>query len=291
MGIRRMPPRKRRPQSPKSAAGPSGAVAPYRVQLPPSAAAALGRDHLAVLGLTADLSVVGPVRRTGWWEPHVMEGIVRQLPPGGTFVDVGANIGIHSVLGALRVGGEGHVLALEASPLTHSVLAQNLASTGCPGAVAVNVGAWSRPGPMRFRHLTTIVGGSHITVTGNESPGEAQTFTVLCAPLDLLTSLTGLERVDLIKIDVEGSEYHVLEGARETLQRDRPALIVEFNPVAAQFFDGRSAKDLHQLVRSLGYRMAFLAPDLAAFDANDYEAMVQIWNKGPRVLDVICQPE
>lgn len=289
MAMRRMPPRRRKQRS--SAGEPAGPVAAYKVHLPPSVAADLGRDHFAVLGLTGDVSVAQVIGRTGWWEPHVMEAIVRHLPPGGAFVDVGANIGVHSVLGALRVGSEGHVLALEASPITHSVLAQNLAGTGCPGAVAVNVGVWNKLGPMRFRHLTSIVGGSHITVTGKESPWDAQAFTVLCAPLDVLVNLAGLERVDLIKIDVEGSEFQVLDGARETLKRDRPALILEYNSITAQYFDGRSAADLHQLVRDLGYQITFLAPDLASSDANDYQTLERIWNRGLRVLDVICLPD
>jgi len=219
-----------------------------------------------------------------------MDAIIRWLPPGGTFVDVGANIGIHSMLGALRVGSEGRVMALEASPLTFPILVQNLASTGCPGAVAVNLGAWNRSGPMRFRHLTSIVGGSHITVTGKESPWDAVAFTILCAPLDVLVSIAGLKRVDLIKIDVEGSEFQVLDGARETLKRDRPAIILEYNSITAQYFDGRSAKDLHQLVRDLGYSQTFLAPDLASSNANDFQTLERIWNKGLRVLDVICLP-
>lgn len=291
MAMRRMPPRRRRQQSPESAGPPPAPVAAYTVNLPPAVAAAVGRQSFAILGPTADVSVVAEIRRTGWWEPHVMEAIVRWLPPGGTFVDVGANIGVHSVLGALRVGNTGHVLALEGSPITHSVLVQNLAGTGCPGAIAVNMAAWNRSGPIQFRHLTTIIGGSHITLTGKESPWEAQGFTVLGAPLDHLVSLAGLNRVDLIKVDVEGAEYQVLDGARETLKQNRPVLILEFNPITAQYFDGRSAHDLHQLVGDLGYRMTFLAPDLASSDANDYETMMRIWKAGLRVLDVVCLPE
>ena len=266
------------------------AAHPFTVPLPPAVAAAVNRSHLSLLGVEPDISIVGEVRRKGQYEPHVMEAIVRFLPPGGTFIDVGANLGIHALLSAARVGAEGRVLAVEASPITYSLLAHNLASSGCPGAVAIHAAAWSRPEVLSFRHVTQVIGGSHVTFTGRERPWDGVQYQVLAVPLDTLVALTELERVDLIKIDVEGSEHRVLEGAAETLRRLRPTLVIEFNPETARFYDGHTAGDLHRLVRELGYRMAFLNPDHVSLDANDYAVMERIWRSHNQLLEVACTP-
>jgi FkbM family methyltransferase len=262
----------------------------FTVPLPSDVAAAVNRPSLTLLGVESDISIVGEVRRRGRWEPHVMEAIVRFLPPGGTFIDVGANFGIHAALAAARVGDAGRVLAVEASPVTLGLLAQNLANMGCPGAVAVHAAAWSRPEILRFRHITQVVGGSHVAFTGDERPWDGVQYQVLGVPLDTLVTLAGLERVDLIKIDVEGSEHRVLQGSAETLRRHRPTMIIEFNQETARFFDGHTAEDLHRLVRELGYRMAFLDPMFTAHDANDYAAMERIWQSRNQVLEVACTP-
>ncbi|MEW8978232.1 MAG: FkbM family methyltransferase [Symbiobacterium sp.] len=262
----------------------------FTVPLPSAVADAVGRPHLSLLGVESDISVVGEVRRKGQYEPHVMEAIARFLAPGGTFVDVGANFGIHSVLAAALVGETGRVLAVEASPVTHCLLAHNLVSSGCPGAVAIHAAAWSQPEVLSLRHITQVVGGSHVTFTGGERPWEGVAYRVLAMPLDTLVALAGLEHVDLIKIDVEGSEYRVLQGARETLRRHRPALIIEFNQETARFYDGRTARNLHRLVRELGYQMAFLNPAFTAYDANDYAVLERIWRMRNQVLEVACTP-
>lgn len=257
-----------------------------RVGLPPRAVSAVGRPDFPVVGPSTDLSVIGVIRSTGCYEPHVMEAIIDKLAVGGTFLDVGANIGVHAVLAAFRVGSEGNVLAVEASPLTYPVLIQNLASTGCAAAVGVNVAAWDTPATVAFSHLPHILGGSHVNPSAQEI---GQVFTVPCDSLDNLVERAGLERVDLIKIDVEGSEIRVLQGAQKVLSRFRPAIIVEFNPLTLREYGSSTVLNLYNCVRDSGYGMTILMGDGATVPVTDFAQMERISLQWTLRLDVLCE--
>jgi FkbM family methyltransferase len=211
-----------------------------------------------------------------------MEVIAERLPVGGTFIDVGANIGIHSVLGALRVGPQGKVLAIEASPITFPVLAENLASTGCPGAIAVNRGAWDVTSTATFCHVPDNPAHSHLSTTGYH---RGHVFTIACEPLDTLAEQAGLDRVDLIKVDVEGSEIKVLDGARKILSAYRPPVILEINPGTLRDNLGTSVLDLYQRVRDLGYNMTALLRDFRRVPVPDFHTLAQLGG-----VDVLCEP-
>src|SRR5262249_26828437 len=85
--------------------------------------------------------------------------------------------------------------------------------------------------------------------TGAAGPGH-KTLNVRLSSLDSLAAERSLERVDLIKIDVEGHERQVLDGANATISRCRPALVIETGHEA----EG-DRRDIHDRLRGLGYRM------------------------------------
>lgn len=273
-------------QSPAEQPMASDPLETVQVSLPPRTAAALGQSALAIRGPCADLSVVGVIRSTGCYEPHVMEAITDRVPAGGTFIDVGANIGVHSVLAALRAGRGGRILALEASPVTYPILVGNLATAGCPGAAAVPVAVWDAPATIAFSHIPHIIGGSHVNPAAHEV---GQVFTVPCDTLDNLAAGAGLERVDLVKIDVEGSEIRALLGARKTLCRYRPPIIVEFNRLTLREYGGASVFDLYQCVCDLGYRTKILHEDGSITAVAAYEQMERISRQWTLRLDVLCE--
>jgi FkbM family methyltransferase len=155
---------------------------------------------------------------------HIMRLVRDLLPRDGVFLDIGANIGIHTLAAArhLRVGG-GKVVAFEPHPENYKVLVHNLEQNDL-----TNV----RPEPIGLAEARKTLGVCGSPQSGNWSVASTGTlrFDVDLLPLDEYLDQQPVERIDVIKVDIEGSEVCALAGALSTLRRFRPAIIFEVNP-------------------------------------------------------------
>lgn len=136
----------------------------------------------------------------------------RHLKPGDWVVDGGCNIGDHTIAYCQNVGPSGKVLAFDANPEVLACCAIN-----CQQAACFGVALWSKFDRLKFNISDANVGSSHVLDTGATD--------VLAMPLDALK----LERLNLLKLDIEGSEYEALLGAIETIERCRPIIFIEVN--------------------------------------------------------------
>jgi len=166
----------------------------------------------------------------GVWEPDLTEFIRNRLDAGDTFVDVGANIGVFTLLASHRVGPNGAVVAIEASRSVYRDLLETLEINGGPRNVRpVNVAAAEcaktlavYSGPAENTGLTTTVA----------SRGFAHEGTIPALPLgDILTD-EETRNARLVKIDVEGGEPGVIGGMTQFLGRCRPdvEILIELSP-------------------------------------------------------------
>ena len=130
------------------------------------------------------------------------------LPDGGVFVDVGANVGTYALALARDVGGRGMVIAIEPHPVIHARLAFNSAASGFSQVLLVAAAAGEADGEVMIETDSGNLGASHV-VTGTPSAGA---FKVPCFTLQHILAEAGAERVDALKIDVEGFEDRVLTG-------------------------------------------------------------------------------
>jgi FkbM family methyltransferase len=143
------------------------------------------------------------------------------LPAGGTVVDAGANVGAHTLAFAAAVGAEGSVFAVEPQRTLFYMLCGTIALGNLQHVITATQCALGRePGQVRVPPLDYSApnnfGGLELR---DVKEGEA----VPCVPLDSVT----LERLDFLKIDVEGMELDVLHGATETVSRHRPVISAE----------------------------------------------------------------
>ncbi len=141
----------------------------------------------------------------------------RLLGPGMTVVDVGANIGYYLLLFEQAVGSTGKVVCSEPSVENLPELRANIEGNGFGNVVLHEVALGAEDGEVRLRS------GVNSGVVEGRAGGE---YTV---PLRRLDSLVD-ERVDLLKIDVEGYEGQVLSGATALLEKYRPILFLELHP-------------------------------------------------------------
>lgn len=165
----------------------------------------------------------------GYFQPEVEDVILQHMREGDTFVDVGANTGLFTLAARQRVGPNGRVVAIEPEPRARAMLERNIALNGYGGEITTLACAISRSsGTIPFEvakqlgHSTALV-----RYAGIET---AENITVESLTLD--TALEAVEvrpeDVALVKVDVEGLEVDVLEGAQRVLVGDA-AMIIEVN--------------------------------------------------------------
>ncbi|MGC8469731.1 MAG: FkbM family methyltransferase, partial [Acetobacteraceae bacterium] len=149
----------------------------------------------------------------GEWAENEISFLHRFIPAGGVVLDVGAYIGTHSLAFAAAAGPAGRVIAFEAQPDSFALLVNNLAVNGAE-TVEARLGAVGAPGGSATLALPAIdirsphsFGSATLSDAHPFDPGQGVTVPTIC--LDQL----GLERCDLVKIDAEGMESAVLEGA------------------------------------------------------------------------------
>lgn len=197
--------------------------------------------------------ITGDSHHTGWitqsgklaHDEATLPAIRKYIPQGGVVVDGGAHVGTHTWFYLDCVGPEGKVISFEPNPPAYRCLVRN-----CPDAVTYQLALGMDRGVFQMAHDNNY-GGAYLTEFG--AVRGSAVFTV---PLDDL----GLQRLDFGKFDLEGSEIHALAGAKSTIERCRPVMLLESN-VGALARQGFTPDDLYRAVEDLGYNYQFLFPE------------------------------
>ena len=196
----------------------------------------------------------------GRYEPNEMYAMSNLLRDGMYVVDVGANAGVFTLIAARRVGATGKVFAFEPSPRDRARLLANVAANALRN-VSVQPAALGRAPGKAVLQVSSAEHPGHNTIGGFAYSAEAGSGSVEVdvTSLDDFVRDRHLERLDLLKIDVEGSETTVLQGAEQTLRRFRPAIITEAYDPALRHL-GTSVAELLQLLRAAGYDLQVFGP-------------------------------
>src|SRR5262249_52608763 len=149
--------------------------------------------------------------------------------PGGTVVEVGANIGAHTVALARAVGPSGRVIAIEPQPEVHRMLCENIALNSLAQVTALSCGCGAAPGTAYIPDYDYRYRGNFGNVVLQGSPQQNATVAVEVQTLDALVPEGPLA---LLKVDVEGMEAEVVQGGASLIGARRPALYVENDIVA-----------------------------------------------------------
>lgn len=196
------------------------------------------------------------------------------ISPGDVVIDVGANIGIITIPLAKKVGTEGYVLALEAHSMLFYMLCGNIALNNLVQVQVSNRAVSDKTGSLfYFPHFdfskTSNFGGMALTdsLNAKDTKGKIYDNPVTAIAVDDL----GISNPKLIKIDVEGMEPMVLNGLRETIQRSKPILYVEF---------AQNWKSIIDFLNSVDYE--WVLHETPLFNPNNYNSMTD---------DIVAHPE
>ncbi|MFK8051170.1 MAG: FkbM family methyltransferase [Halioglobus sp.] len=189
------------------------------------------------------------IRETGLWEPYETSLILNLLGPGQVFVDVGANIGYFSIVAANLVGRSGQVVAFEPDPANYSLLKASIALNGFEDrTLAVEAGLSDSDSNGQL-YLSTENFGDHQIYSAEE---ERDSLPItLHNGANFLRSR--IERLDLLKVDTQGSEFAVIEGLMPLLRELScpPQIMIELTPYSLREA-GASGRQLILLLDRLG---------------------------------------
>jgi FkbM family methyltransferase len=201
----------------------------------------------------------------GVWEPDVSRVIEGMLAPGDVFVDIGAHVGYHTLLGSHLVASSGSVVAIEASTKTFKLLQRNLALNDSSNVRAVNIAVADSAGKLDLYQPLARNIGSYTTLA---SRGGKYIEQVDALPLEAILRPEEIDRVRLIKMDIEGAELPILRQiiARlshypanmdilvEASSQDNPGWQKFFEVLIASGFRAYAIANSYQLNWYLGWR-------------------------------------
>lgn len=197
----------------------------------------------------------------GAFEPRTIAAYSKIVRKGDVVLDIGANVGAHTLPLAKRVGGEGRVYAFEPVRWAITKLRANLALNPELNA-RVFANQLMLTGSPEDQAPDTIHASWPLDAAADVHPllraRALSTDGVETLTLDQFVEREGLSRVDLVKLDVDGNECHVLRGAQNTLARFRPPLIVELSPHSSNDA-GDTMNTLLDLLAQSGYSLKALS--------------------------------
>ncbi len=185
-------------------------------------------------------------------EKKIISQFLKALRSGDTIYDIGASIGLYTILAAKAAGESGAVIAFEPEPQSRERLLQNLALNEINNVKVFDKGLGAEPGEGRL----TVTGGSFVSGAHGffyDVAGESTAIEIV--PGDSFISQMGLPLPHGLKVDVEGFELEVLLGLRKTLTgMPRGVVLIEVHfSVLEKRGMGDAPKKIQELLRSAGF--------------------------------------
>jgi len=174
--------------------------------------------------------------------------VTAYLRPGMQVINIGANVGLYSVLASVLVGEKGRVHAFEPSLETFGRLLKNVTLNGCRNVTSVRLALSDAAGTLVLRADPNhpALDGHRFVEHIDRAAGLLQTDELVAAgTLDNYMVEQESQEIDFMIVDVEGAEFAVLRGAVSTLSRSDPTMLLECS---------RHQADTENLLRKLGYQ-------------------------------------
>lgn len=159
------------------------------------------------------------------WEEYETKMFIKSLKKGQVLLDIGAHIGYYTLLGSKFIGKKGKVYAFEPDPKNFQILQKNVKENNCSNVILINKAVCDRSGKIKL-YLNKENTGDHRTYNSKDG---RKSIDIDSISLDEYFSAN--QKVDVIKIDIQGGEFKALKGASQLLKRNNHIKIfTEFWP-------------------------------------------------------------
>ncbi|MEP6883038.1 MAG: FkbM family methyltransferase [Dokdonella sp.] len=235
-------------------------------------------DGYALFAYPSDLHISAPIIAGAVHEPHVAAVLRERLREGDVVLDVGANIGNFTMLAASLVGQGGRVIAVEPIARNRQLIRRALKANAFNQVEIIAGAASDRAGTIQLRTHPETSNSATLSASGDrllERRGLSNTVPTLV----LDDQFAGLDRLDLLKIDIEGMEPVALRGLERTLDRLRPVLLSEFHPWAIERATATTAIDYLCWLRRFYPAITVLHRDGRRQRCDEPETVMQVWRE------------
>lgn len=250
-----------------------------------------GEDKIfRIYGSPADTSIFGAVRDHGVFEPHVVSIMGRLVTGSSIVLDVGANIGVLSCVLA-SLAPRGRVYAFEASSTAAAYLEKNVKANDLKNVEIVLNAVSDTEGQEISMHIIDSFLGGAFFATQHVTEGRIEKAKSIT--LDNWAKHNGIDRIDFIKMDIEGAEVFALHGASRILAEMQPFVCIECNAIALKRFHNKTAHELFSILNKF-YRHIYIIPDFQAaaelIKIETSSQLVDALRYGRGNEDLLCSP-
>lgn len=181
----------------------------------------------------------------GLYEKHIVREIINNTKEGDVCIDVGANIGHHTIIMSQNVKDTGKVYAYEPIPKIKEQMEKSLSLNNIKNVDTIQIALSDKEEVLELNICKESIASS--SLVNIMSTGEK--ITIQTKTLDSYN----YDRVDFMKIDVEGFEYNVLLGAEKTIAKNKPTIIIEYSPIYYRTSNPSHSKEILSFFKKYNY--------------------------------------
>jgi FkbM family methyltransferase len=210
-----------------------------------------GVFHVPPGNLAGHDPVINFMEGNGVFEPYIIDYCSKHIRPGTTVIDAGANWGQMTVAFSKLVGASGCVHSIESSNFVIDYLERTLAANiECKNVVLHHRAGWHTSGEqldMLIPHSGVAYSGAGIRGSNDERDNPSHSITSLA-----IDDITFTSPVSVIKIDAQGSDVYILQGAKKTLEKYHPVVVLEYETMYEPLFNVQK-QQLTDFLASIDY--------------------------------------
>jgi len=238
-------------------------------------------DGYSLLVRDGDSDVSRTIAAGNVYEPNVTSALQEVLRAGFVFMDIGANIGYYTAMAASRVGPTGRVIAVEPMDKNLQLILATLQDNEFANVFVIPYAASDRDSIVA---MSTAPGSSNGEIVLNNDGAGNPAIYAIARKLDDVAP--AMDRLDVVKIDVEGHEFHALRGFEKNILRFRPIIFTEFHPKCMRELSGTDPMDYYSLLAKYGGRIDILGFDGRRSACSSFEDLMAAWRFAGDALDV-----